>query len=261
VRASLSTFFGWIIREGLMGPNPANPVTFTNKRGESSRDRVLTPAELRAAWNALPQGDFADIVKLLMLTAQRREEMGALRWSEITNELDAIDLPAERTKNHREHHVPLPAAAQAILAARPRWAGRDLVFGRGDGGYSGWSNCKERLDAAITEAAGKKAPPMPAWRLHDLRRSAATYMGGGLPKKQLDKLPMQDRKLAEGLGVQPHIIEEVLNHISGHRAGVAGTYNRGIYEQEKRTALARWAERLVAIVEDRSDNVVPLARA
>ena len=117
-----------------------------------------------------------------------------------------------------------------------------LLFGNGEGGFSGWSNCKERLDAAITKANDGK--PIPHWTLHDLRRTFATYAGGGLPAHQLEKLPKQDKEIARGLGIQPHVIEAVLNHVSGHKAGVAGIYNRSSYEREKRQALDLWADHL-----------------
>src|SRR5262249_46704316 len=116
--------------------------------------------------------------------------------------------------------------------ARPRQQDRDLVFGGGEGGFSGWSKAKTRLDGAV------KIPP---WRIHDLRRTCATQM-------------------AE-LGVQPHVIEALLNHVSGHKAGVAGIYNRDSYEAEKATALAMWAAHVTAIVAGRTARVVPLKRA
>jgi branched-subunit amino acid ABC-type transport system permease component len=93
-----------------------------------------------------------------------------------------------------------------------------------------------------------------------LRRTFATYAGGGLPAHELEKLKGRDKEMAKGLGVQPHVIEAVLNHVSGHKAGVAGTYNRSTYEPEKRIALDRWADHLMAIVEGRASNVTPLRR-
>jgi integrase len=174
------------------------------------------------------------------LTGQRADEIASLRWSEIRD--DAILLPGERTKNHRQHIVPLSAPALGILqgqAHRVTAAGelRDLIFGLGDGPFSGWSRSKEMLDAKIAERTGK---PLPHWIPHDLRRTAATGM-------------------AE-LSVQPHVIEAVLNHVSGHKAGVAGIYNRSSYEREKRQALDLWAEHLAAVVEGRVSNVTTLPR-
>src|SRR5215831_3385811 len=129
-RAVLSSFFAWAIGEGLCD---MNPVIGTNKHfdGERSRDRVLTDRELAAIWKALPDSDYGAIVRLLILTGQRREEIGALRWSEVDLEVREIALPAARTKNHRPHDVPLSEQALAILKSRPAHAGRDPVFGDG----------------------------------------------------------------------------------------------------------------------------------
>jgi integrase len=237
VRTTLSTFFSWAMMHGLVD---SNPVMGTMRNREHSRERVLEPAELRAIWNSLADDHFGSIIKLLALTGQRAAEIAALRWSEIKD--NAIVLPSDRTKNHRAHLVPLSKPARAIIEAQPRRTNsdgkpRDLIFGLADGPFSGWSNCKDKLDARIVKAAGKT---LPHWTPHDLRRTAATQM-------------------AE-LGIQPHVIEAALNHVSGHKAGVAGIYNRSSYEREKAIALDLWAERLMAIVEGREANVVPLHR-
>jgi integrase len=210
VRSTLSAFYAWTIREGLA---ETNPVTGTGKADEGrSRERVLTNLELAQLWHNLGEGQFADIVRLLILTGQRRNEIGALRWSEIDLAANVIRLPPERTKNKRQHEVPLSPQAQAIINRQLRRNSRELIFGLGIGGFGGWAAAKSALDARLR---------LPEWRLHDLRRSAATGM-------------------AE-LGVLPHIIEAILNHVSGHRAGVAGIYNRARYEGEVRGALAKWA--------------------
>jgi integrase len=203
VRSDLSALWSWAIREGLA---EANPVTGTGKAAEVGRERVLTPTELATLWRSLGTDTYADVVRLLILTGQRRQEIGRLQWSEITQA--TIMLPAERTKNHRAHTVPLAPQALAIVNRQPRRG--EFVFG--NAGFSGWSDAKAALDARLR---------LPEWRLHDLRRSCATGM-------------------AE-LGVLPHVIEAVLNHVSGHRAGVAGIYNRARYEGEMRDALAKWA--------------------
>lgn len=225
VRASLSAFFAWAITEGFI---EVNPVAGTAKADEGhARERVLSPAELAAIWAALPQDHFGDIVRLLILTGQRREEIGGLRWSEIDFGRGLIILPSARTKNNRLHELPLSPQVKAILERQLRRNSRDFVFGLGQGGFSGWSDCKARLDQDLFDARKPKAKPMPDWRLHDLRRTAATGM-------------------AER-GVLPHIVEAVLNHVSGHRSGVAGIYNRARYETEMRGALERWAEYVEAI--------------
>jgi len=206
-RAALSKFFSWAMGEGLA---QANPVIGTNKAaGESkARDRVLTDEELATVWIGAPENDYGRIVRLLILTGCRRDEIGSLRWSEIDKETRIIVLPGDRTKNSRTHHVPLSKIALDIIESIPRRVSRDFVFGEGKGGFSGWSKAKAALDAQL----GLKP-----WRLHDLRRTACTRMADA--------------------GVEPHIIEAVINHVSGHKAGVAGVYNRSTYENDKRAAL------------------------
>jgi integrase len=231
VRTSLSTFFAWAMMKGFVD---ANPVIGTLRHEEHSRERVLEPSELHVIWNALGDDQFGDIVKLLVLTAQREGEIAGLRWTEIRD--DMIVLPAQRTKNHRSHIIPLSQPALAIIAKQRRRDDRDLIFGRGQGGFSAWSYSVGKLKSK-NEEIGKLLP----WRLHDLRRTATTQM-------------------AE-LAIAPHVLEAVLNHVSGFRAGVAGTYNRSSYEREKRQALNLWAEHLMAIVERRESNVMPLRRA
>jgi integrase len=119
-RTSLSTLFTWAMKEGLVD---TNPVAATNRPSEPvSRDRVLSDAELREIWAACRDDDYGRIIKLLLLTGQRREEISALRWSEVDRGEALISLPKERTKNHRAHNVPLSDAALAALPlpARPR---------------------------------------------------------------------------------------------------------------------------------------------
>jgi integrase len=208
-RSALSSFFSWCISEGLLD---TNPVTGTAKADEGgSRERVLTPEELRKLWHGLGTDRFSDIVRLLLLTGQRRNEIGRLSWAEIDLAKGMILLPPERVKNGREHSVPLSSQALTIFERQPRRNSSDFLFG--ERGFNDWDRAKQRLDQCLGIAP---------WRLHDLRRTAATQM-------------------AE-LGVQPHIIEAVLNHISGHKGGVAGIYNRARYEKEMRDALQRWAD-------------------
>jgi integrase len=239
LRASLSAFFTWAIREGMLD---TNVVVSTNRADEVARDRVLSADELREIWTALSDDDYGTIVKILMLTGQRREEIGGLRWSEIDFDRGVVVFPSTRTKNRRDHEIPMSGTARGILESRDRRVGRDLVFGTGKGPFSGWSNAKETLDARLLEARkethGKKTKPLPRWRLHDIRRSVATH-------------------LAEN-GVQPHVIEAVLNHVSGHKAGVAGVYNRALYAAEKAAALALWDDQLASIVSGKTQTIIPL---
>ncbi len=212
-RASLSACYTWALGEGMAETNPVNG---TNKAADDpERDHVLTDAELAAVWKACGDDDHGRIVRLLILTGQRRIEVGDMARSEISVAL--WHIPGSRTKNRRPHDVPLSALTLDVLAGAPAREGRDLVFGTRAGGFSGWSKAKRELDARIA-ASGAIVRP---WRLHDLRRTAATGMAN--------------------LGILPHVIEAVLNHVSGHRAGVAGIYNRATYANEKRAALDAWA--------------------
>jgi integrase len=229
VRSSLAAFLRWCIDEGMIDSNPAAGAT---RRPERSRERVLSDAELKAIWSATAgDDDYSAVVRLLMVTGQRLAEIGSLRWSEIIE--DWIVLPASRTKNSRQHTIPLVPVAGAILD-RPRRPDRDFIFGRRrDRPLSGWSICK----AALDERLGAAVAP---WVHHDLRRTMAT-------------------KMAE-MNIAPHVIEACLNHVSGHKHGVHGVYNRSDYSAQKRHAFAAWAEHLLAIVEGRATatTVVPL---
>ena len=209
VRSSLSAFFAFAIREGLV---EVNAVSGTGTADEGpSRDRTLSEAELGAVLGALGSDPFSDIVRLLVLTGQRRTEIGSLRWNEVDFERGLIVLPPERSKNHRQHEFPISSQVRAIIERQPRR--NEWLWGRT---WTSWTRAKADLDARLNGVG--------AWRLHDLRRSAATGM-------------------AE-LGVLPHVIEAVLNHVSGHKSGVAGIYNRARYEGEMRLALQRWADKV-----------------
>ena len=237
-RATLSSFFGWAMGEGLAAHNP---VVGTNKpmKNEIARERVLTDAELAKIWKATKDDDYGRIVRLLMLTGQRRDEVGAIVKSEISVPDCRWNIPSARTKNGRTHEVPLSDTALDILKAALKVEGREdreVIFGETDNGFSGWSKCKEALDQRIKDAAGKALVP---WRLHDLRRTVATRMAD--------------------LGVLPHVIEAVLNHISGHKGGIAGVYNRASYAAEKRQALDTLAAHIEAIAAGKpASNVVAM---
>jgi integrase len=257
VRASLSGFFAWAMGKGLAD---RNPVVGTERSAARTRERVLEPAELRSIWKASGNDHFGSIIKLLALTGQREGEISGLRWSELPHP-DTMVLPAERTKNRHPHVVPLAPLAADLIAKQPRRTKpsgepNDHIFGQtGERGFTGWSRAKRRLDTDIAQMVGK---PLPHWTIHDLRRSFSTYAGGGVPAHQLEQLSGHDKKLASGLGIQPHIVEAILNHKPG---GVAKIYDRSSYEAEKRTALDRWADHLMAIVEERQSNVTSFKRA
>jgi integrase len=231
-RANLSALMGWVIRRGIKLP-AGNVASETDKAvQERARERVLSDAELKAIWGGCLDDNYGTIIKLLVLSGCRLNEIGRLRWDEIHDE--QIILPGARTKNKRAHTIPLSEPAKAVLAGIRRRPDRACVFGRQqDTGFSGWSAAKRDLDARIKIAE--------RWTVHDLRRTVATRMAD--------------------LGVQPHIVEAVLNHVSGHKGGVAGIYNRATYDKEKREALNLWAEHVTALVEGCKAVVVPMKRA
>jgi len=232
-RSSLSAMFTWAMTQGL---TERNPVVGTAKAiEEADRDHVLTPQELAAVWCAGKDDDYGRILRLLILTAARREEVGGMSWSEIDLDRGTWTIPGSRAKNHEEHIVPLSAEAMEIIKSTPRVAGRDPLFGYGEGGFSGWSKSKQRLDERLRE----EGVSVREWRLHDLRRTASTLMG-------------------DHLGIPPHVIETILNHRGGFRSGVSGVYNRSQYMKERRQALDMWGSFVSDLVSGRIDKILPL---
>jgi integrase len=210
-RSVLSALFAWAIGEGKA---EANPVIGTNKASDNPpRSRVLTDSELVKVWNGLPSNDYGAIVRLLILTGCRREEIGSLQWSEIDFDARTITIPGGRTKNHNQHVVPLSEIALGILKSRHRIIGRNLVFGRSSTGFLAFSESKRDLDQAV---------PLDPWTIHDLRRTVRTGLGK--------------------LGIAPHVAEAVLNHLP---AKMIRTYDVNKYEAEKRAALDAWASHIM----------------
>jgi integrase len=153
----------------------------------------------------------------------RRSEIDGSTWT----------IPGARTKNKQIHTVPLSGEVAALITTTD--SGRDLIFTtNGKTPVSGMSKVKRRLDEKIDTTT--------EWRFHDLRRTMATKMCD--------------------IGVEPHVVEEILNHKSGHKGGVAGIYNRAKYAEQKRVAVEKWADYVETIVNDREvDTVVPIRRA
>jgi integrase len=229
-RSTLSSLFVWAMKEGLVEGNQ-NPVALTNdplSGVDNSRDRVLTDKELAAVWNACGDDDFGRIVKLLVLTGCRRDEIGSLKWGEISD--GVLTIPAERSKNRKAHSLILPPLALDILKSIPRREGRDYVFGHRGGGYSRWG--------FYTAALRKRLGDMPAFTLHDLRRTFRTGLGR--------------------LGIPSHVAELAINHV---RSGIEAVYDRHTYQREIGQALALWADHVIAAVENRARKVVPLRTA
>jgi integrase len=257
-RIYLSGCFAWAMRRGLADSNPT--IGTEAPEPERQRDRVLNVNELCIVWQACEgAGEFGAIVRLLMLSGQRRTEVAGLCWAEIDINKALWVLPAQRSKNKRQHEIPLPKQALALLVAQRNEedrAKRPYLFGRGGlTPFSGYSRAKTRLDDQIARQQAERrlgrklrkgetpesGDHLASWTLHDLRRSTVTHM-------------------AE-LGIDPHIIESVLNHVSGHKGGVAGHYNFARYREPKKIALQRWSDWLESVVEGRkpASNVVALA--
>ena len=219
-RASLSALFMWAAHSGHIDFNPVSMTPRAVQNGP--RERVLTDAELATIWRALDDGgEYATLLRLLLLTGARREEIARLRWSEIDLDAALIRLPAERTKNGRPHDIPLSPSALAILKARQRRDGRDFVLGTNGTGFTMLSQSKRLLH--------QRLPDVAPWVLHDFRRTLSTRLHGA------------------PFSVAPHVVEAILGHVGGHRAGVAGVYNRADYLEERRAALAHWAEHIEEI--------------
>jgi integrase len=215
----LHRLFQWAIGRGIL---TVNPLTGVDKPGaEVKRGRVLNDDELVKVWNAAKRmgWPYGPAFQLLALTGARRDEIGKLRWSEIDG--GEIKLEGSRTKNGEPHVIPISAAARSVLENLPRIHRSDLVFTlSGTVPTSDWSAAKLELDdyAALT---------IP-WRIHDLRRTAAT----GLQK----------------LGTPLQVTEAVLGHTAGSRGGIVGIYQRHDYADEKRAALEAWGAHVMALV-------------
>ena len=248
--AYLKTFFAWAADEELIEASPASAVK--PLADEVKRDRVLGDSEIIAIWRACGElGAFGRAFRFMLATGQRRTEVGEMTWSEINRGQRLWTLPRERTKADRAHEVPLNELAMTIIDECPKL--NDFIFSTGRGAtatgaatpIAGWSKAKAALDRLamdkLREIATERGddPPtvFPGWRLHDLRRSAATNLAK--------------------LGVDRIVISKLLNHAEG---GVTGIYDRHARDPEKRMAMDLWGARLRAIIDGAVDtNVVPFA--
>jgi integrase len=253
--AVLKKFFNWAAdARGLIVVSPCKGIEAP--AAETSRDRVLSDDEIRAAWRAFDEvgWPFGPIAKLLLLTGARRSEIAEATWSEIDLAAKTLTLPGSRTKNGEPHVIPLSdAAAVEIIDTLKRIEGKaGLVFtttgASAVSGFSSFMQAAERTMAAeLRKAAIERGEPAKVeapkrWVLHDLRRTVATNL--------------------QKLGVRLEVTEAVLNHTSGSRAGIVGVYQRHEYAEEKRAALDAWARRLEAIVTGAAAaNVIELSTA
>jgi integrase len=256
----LGALFDWAVEKERLAVSPVAGMKRPTQ--EQARDRVLTDDEIRWLWSGsdLIGWPFGPMTKLLLLTAQRRDEVAGLTWAEVDSEKSVWTIPGQRAKNGRLHEVQLSAKAMEILRSLPH-IGDDLAFTTtGDTTISGFSRSKRRLDEAMITArrrelglpegddglrkklklpAGKPLPvEIPNWTLHDLRRTAATGMAR--------------------LNFPPHVVDKILNHTGGTIRGVAAVYNRFAYMEERRNALEAWARYVECLKSSAPANVVQL---
>lgn len=244
VFAAARALFNWALGRDTIETTPF--IQLKPPLAEASRDRVLSEAEIRLVWLAADRMGypFGTLVKLLLLTAQRRNEIAEMTWAELVNSRELL-LPAERTKNSLEHLVPLSTLALSIIQEVPRIYGSSnyVLTTDGESSSSNFGKNKKKLDAAMLDIAREEAVlagrdpdkiKFAQWQLHDLRRTATS----GMAK----------------LGFPVHVTEAVLNHISGTISGVTLVYLRYQYFAEKTEALEAWAARVEAIVSESADH-------
>lgn len=250
VYAVIRRLFRWAVGRGDLERSPLEG--FEAPSSPASRDRVLDESELRLAWLAAPSlgYPFGPMYRLLIGTGQRREEVAGLDWAELDRGGSSWRLPASRAKNNVAsiiHLSNLMLAELDAMAGKGKWPKKGFVLTTtGKAAVSGYSRAKSRLDRAMLDLAteeaadGERMLPIPAWRVHDFRRTFATGM--------------------QKLGVRFEVTEAVLNHVSGSKSGVAGVYQRHDWKAEKRAALDAWGAHIesVATGEDRT-NVISLS--
>lgn len=234
VFAVLRRLFRWAMSRGDIGRSPMEGME--TPPPVKPRDRWLSDAELRRVWQAAPATHpcFGPIVRLLIVTGQRRDEVCGMGWNELDRNERLWTLPGERTKNGELNTIPLNELAVAELdrkAGGERWPSKGRVFSTSTGApFTGYAKGKLKIDRLISEDGGD---PLSPWRLHDLRRTFATGF--------------------QRLGVRFEVTEAVLNHVGGSRAGVAGIYQRHDWRQEKIDALSAWNDHLSAVLYGRNE--------
>ncbi len=234
VYQTATRIFNWALNRGDIEASPFAAMKPPIKR--VARDRALKDHEIKTLWAVWAElgYPFGLLQRILLLLGQRRSEVAKMRWPEVDFDKREWTIPAERSKSKREHIVPLPDAAVDLLKSRPRFAEGDFVFTTTAGRrpVTGFSRVKVRIDQMLVD----QDTPIENWRVHDLRRTCRT----GLAR----------------LGVPEIVSERVLNHQS---QGLVKVYNIHEYLDEKRDALARWAQEVQNIVEPPPENVVKLS--
>jgi integrase len=240
MHAALSVFFRWLQAKRRVLRNPTRDVSHPG--APPSRERILANDEIRLLWRACnAEPLYGPLLRLLLLTGQRLNEVAGMRWAELNDDRTVWTLPATRTKNHREHIVPLTPLARELLASiKP--SGDPIFTTTGTTPLSGWTRLKRRIDRAMLGLARKESAKatIKPWRLHDLRRTFVSGCGE--------------------LGIRGETIELCVNHQSGARGGVAGIYNRSTLLREREEAFARWAAHVRGVVSGELAKVVKLPR-
>lgn len=242
--AWLRALFNWAVDKERLAASPIARMKLPTE--ERTRDRVLSDDELRWLWAACEKlgWPFGPLVQLLVLSAQRRDEVATMKWSHLALAEKTWTIPREVAKNDVVHDVQLGDTAIAILRSLPHIGQAGLIFtSTGKTPVSGFSRAKRRIDeamlAAKREELGKqKGDAVPDWTLHDLRRTATTGMAR--------------------LKTPPHVVDRILNHTSGTIRGVAAVYNRFAYLEERRAALEAWGRYVDNLVAPTPANVVQL---
>lgn len=241
VYAVIHRLLRWSKGRGELARNPLEDIE--PPKPVASRDRVLDDRSLRLVWTASEELGpiFCGLVRALLITGQRRDEVAAVDWRELDRARAEWLLPASRAKNGREHLIPLSPQAVAIfdaLAGGETWPkkGFALTTDGGKSRVSGFSKAKRKLDEQVADLVEDDEAPVDAWRFHDLRRSAATGM--------------------QRLRIPGDWIEASQNRYKG---GVAGIYQRYHFLEEKREALTAWGAHIAGVLAPKS-NVVPLVR-
>ncbi|MRG55285.1 tyrosine-type recombinase/integrase [Phyllobacterium sp. SYP-B3895] len=234
IKALLSKLFNWALASDYIETAPSLGLKAIGK--PAKRDRVLGDAEIKVVLEALPSApltqNMRDILLLLFYTGQRAGEVAGMRRSEINVAAAEWLIPASRTKNQRQHLVPLSKPVLAIVQAAMQRTKANALFSR---------VAEEPIESnAVAKAVRANLQVLDErWTAHDARR---TFVTG-----------LNEMKVA------PHVVEASVNHVSGFRAGVAGIYNQAQYQPEIRKAMITWAAHLANVQAGKS-NVVPLEK-
>lgn len=259
--AVLRRFFNWTVEREIIKASPLGGLKAPT--AETARDRALSDDEIRLFWAGCDKlgWPFGPMFKLLLLTAQRRDEIGRMEWSEIAPGKGLWTIPREKAKNDRTHEVHLSELAIEIVHELPRMSRLKADAGasepspyafttNGERPVSGFSKAKARLDGHMLlllragfeqSGADPENAKLEGWILHDLRRTAATGMAR--------------------LNIAPHVVDRILNHVSGTISGVAAVYNRHAYLEERKAALEAWGRYVQSLVRPTPGNIVPLTAA